>query len=133
MIEIRDDAPFDLIEKMRIEVFIKEQGFTSEFDDLDKISTHLVLFEDGIAKAYLRFYKEKGNYFIGRVLVLKKYRHKFLSSLLIKRAEEMISSGKIIIHAQYDKVGLYKKLGYKETDIKDYDEGVLHTYLYKVL
>jgi predicted GNAT family N-acyltransferase len=32
---------------IRIEVFMKEQGFENEFDDIDTISHHIVVFDEG--------------------------------------------------------------------------------------
>lgn len=31
---------------IRIKVFMKEQGFENEFDDIDQISSHIVVFDE---------------------------------------------------------------------------------------
>ena len=60
---------------IRIEVFMKEQGFENEFDEIDTISHHIVVFDEGKPIGTCRFFKENNHYTIGRVAVLKKYRN----------------------------------------------------------
>ena len=38
-------------ERIRREVFMEEQGFSNEFDDIDKRAWHAVIFTDGKASA----------------------------------------------------------------------------------
>lgn len=40
-----DYLPEDAI-KIRNEVFVKEQGFNNEFDDIDNIAKHLLVYEN---------------------------------------------------------------------------------------
>ena len=58
---------------IRETVFVNEQGFNYEFDDIDDIATHLVLYTDDKAAATCRFFidKVKDTYLIGRIAVLK--------------------------------------------------------------
>ena len=35
----------DEAKEIRLEVFVKEQGFEEEFDDIDKTAAHIVLFD----------------------------------------------------------------------------------------
>lgn len=38
---------------IRIEVFVKEQGFKNEFDEIDTISHHIVAFDEGNPSAHV--------------------------------------------------------------------------------
>ena len=60
---------------IRIEVFVKEQGFENEFDEIDTISHHIVAFDERKPIGTCRFFKENDHYTIGRVAVLKEYRN----------------------------------------------------------
>ena len=55
---------------IRIEVFMKEQGFKNEFDEIDTISHHIVVYDEGKPIGTCRFFKENNHYTIGRVAVL---------------------------------------------------------------
>ena len=43
---------------IRIEVFMKEQGFENEFDKIDTISHHIVVFDEGKPIGTCRFSKK---------------------------------------------------------------------------
>ena len=75
---------------IRINVFIKEQGFQEEFDELDGISNHLVTFDGDKPCATVRFYEQDGIYYIGRLAVLKEYRSKHLGAKIVNEAEKII-------------------------------------------
>ena len=45
---------------IRKTVFMKEQGFLEEFDELDKVSKHTVLYENEVPVATCRFYWDDG-------------------------------------------------------------------------
>ena len=72
--ELHEDAV-----RIRKEVFMDEQGFCNEFDEIDKIAFHAVLYEDDRAAATGRMYyddKEHHCYVIGRLAVDKACRGK---------------------------------------------------------
>ena len=75
---------------IRINVFINEQGFQEEFDELDGISNHLVTFDGDKPCATVRFYEQDGIYYIGRLAVLKEYRSKHLGAKIVNEAEKII-------------------------------------------
>ncbi len=88
---------------IRIEVFMKEQGFENEFDDIDTISHHIVVFDEGKPIGTCRFFKENNHYTIGRVAVLKEYRNQHIGNLLLESAENEIkklNGDLIVVHAQ---------------------------------
>lgn len=118
--------------RIREEVFIKEQKFKDEFDKIDLIAKHVLMFYNNEAIANLRYYydEDKKAYIIGRICVLKEYRNNNIGSILIKYVESKIK-GKIIIGAQEQALNFYLTLGYVNSNDVYYDEGVKHIYVYK--
>lgn len=87
---------------IRIEVFMNEQGFENEFDEIDTISHHIVAFDEEKPIGTCRFFKENNHYTIGRVAVLKEYRNQHIGNLLIRTAEKEIkklNGDLIVVHA----------------------------------
>ena len=70
------------IKSIRKVVFVDEQGFQNEFDEIDDSDNvvHMLLCYDDESIGTCRCYKENGEYKIGRVAVLKEYRGKGLVS-----------------------------------------------------
>lgn len=119
---------------IRIEIFMKEQGFENEFDDIDNIANHIVCYDDNKAIGTCRYFKENDHYTIGRVAVLKEYRKQHIGHLLLKIAEAEIKklNGKeIVVHAQQQAFPFYEKLGYKIFGELDYDEECPHVWMKK--
>ena len=119
---------------IRIEVFMKEQGFENEFDDIDTISHHIVVFDEEKPIGTCRFFKENNHYTIGRVAVLKKYRNQHIGNLLIRTAEKEIkklNGDLIVVHAQVRICLFYEKQGYIQFGHVDDDEGVPHMWMKK--
>ena len=83
-----DSLPEDA-RKIRIEVFVEEQGFEEEFDSTDKIAKHFVLYVEGRAVATCRIFSEGvGRFHLGRVAVLKSERGKGFGKALMLEAEK---------------------------------------------
>lgn len=104
IIRAYDKLPQEAVQ-IRMAVFVEEQGFNEEFDTIDDISTHLVLFCDDKAAAVCRFYFDdvKKEYLIGRLAVLPQYRGKGYGADLVIEAERMIRSrggSSISLHSQ---------------------------------
>ncbi len=123
---------------LRESIFVKEQGFIEEFDDLDDISTHLVLFEGESPIATCRYYFDSGKsaYTMGRIAVDKAYRGKNIGAHILEEAEERIRSAggrKIYLSAQVRAAGFYEKQGYVTSGEPYYDEYCLHVLMYKQL
>lgn len=130
MIEIKVKKHLsDEIKYVREQVFMLEQGFDQEFDEIDNIASHLTLkIADAIAGT-LRIYEDKGCMTIGRVAVLKEYRGNNYGHLMMKKAIEYCKEQghkMIIVGAQLQAKQFYLSLGFKETDIFYLDEGVPH-------
>lgn len=121
--------------EIRISVFVKEQGFKEEFDSTDSISSHLVAFDGEKAAGTCRYYvDEKGDYYLGRLAVMKEYRGKGVGAALVEIAEKSIISkgGKSLkLHSQLQAKNFYEKQGYEAYGEKDFDEGCEHIWMEK--
>ena len=118
----------------RIEVFMKEQGFENEFDDIDDMSHHIVVFDEEKPIGTCRFFKENDHYTIGRVAVLKEYRNQHIGNVLLESAEKEIkklNGALIVVHAQVRVSPFYEKQGYIQFGQIDDDEGVPHMWMKK--
>ena len=82
--------------KIRLEVFVKEQGFEEEFDSVDDTAAHIVLFDGKTPVGVCRVFKDSGSgkTVIGRVAVKKELRGKGLGTRIIEAAEEYASTGR---------------------------------------
>jgi predicted GNAT family N-acyltransferase len=107
---------------LRETVFIKEQGFDSEFDEIDKTAHHLTVYTDktpiagAVAVARL-FAENSGNeYHIGRVAVIKEcrglhYGEALMREVMRKAAE--LGATSAVLGAQKQAELFYAKLGFK--------------------
>jgi len=115
-IKVYDYLP-EAAASIRETVFIKEQGFKEEFDRIDGLATHFLLFEEGTAVATCRIFStDEKSFRLGRLAVLKPYRKKGLGGKLVEAAEkEAIRQGGEVIslHAQCSAEPFYGALGYK--------------------
>lgn len=135
---VYEDIP-DCAREIRHKVFIDEQGFQKEFDDVDYAAAHIVSFdEDDMPVATCRvFWDEKmDSYILGRLAVVKEYRGKNIGSIIVKEAEQYVQKkggSCISLHSQCRAAAFYKKLGYAEFgDIGD-EEGCPHIWMKKNL
>lgn len=124
--------------RIRKEVFMQEQGFQEEFDEIDGHAFHLVLFCDGDPAAVLRFWKVRpeDGWGIGRLAVRKEYRGKGLGAELLAAAGEEIrkAGGRTVrLHAQRQAQPFYEKQGYAAYGETDFDEGCPHVWMKKNL
>ena len=132
-----DKLPEDA-RRIREEVFVKEQGFTIEFDDKDSISRHMVLYADGIPAGTCRVFwdDQQKSYVIGRVAVRKIFRGKHYGTELLKAAEQEVreAGGKTLaLAAQVRVKHFYESLGYTASGEEFLDEFCPHVWMRKVL
>jgi predicted GNAT family N-acyltransferase len=136
-VNIYDTLPDEAAE-IRRNVFVEEQGFHNEFDEIDKHAKHIVLYHNNFPVATCRFFEDEtaGNHCIGRIAVIKQYRGKNLGSLLLKCAETEIekNGGKCaFLHAQTGAIKFYEKNGYVKYGEMDFDESCPHFWMRKIL
>ena len=123
------------VKKIRIEVFVDEQKFVDEFDELDDTSTHIGFYDNGEIIAICRFfpYDDKGTYKLGRIAVKKSYRGKDVGRFVMETAEKEIKNlggTSIKLGAQTRAQGFYEKCGftaYGEVYKEEYCDHIMMT------
>ncbi|BCL58723.1 acetyltransferase [Faecalibacillus intestinalis] len=129
--KIYDQLPIEAKE-IRIKVFMEEQGFKDEFDDLDEVCKHLVVFDHQKAIGTCRYYYDdplQANV-IGRIAVIKEYRGKKVGQYIVQSACSLMK-GNVCLHAQVQAKPFYEKLGFKAYGEIDCDEFCPHTWMKK--
>lgn len=124
-------------EKMiRETVFIEEQKFKIEFDDIDNIATHIVMYLDNKPVGCCRLYNQENGYHIGRIAVLKPYRGKGYGEKILLQAESVAKekgADCIKLSAQVRASGFYEKLGYNKYGEIYFDEYCEHIAMKKYI
>lgn len=124
---------YDII-KLRLEVFIGEQGCSYEdLDDRDKSAYHMFLYDGEKIIAYCRIldagvaYEEIS---IGRVCVDKDYRNQGIAKSMMLNAiafiKEQVSDPVIKISAQNYIIPFYESVGFKIASDVYLEEGIEH-------
>lgn len=132
---IHDDMPEEA-KRVREAVFVEEQGFENEFDDMDERCRHIVGYIDKKPVATCRFMATWGESIIGRLAVLPEYRGLGIGTILMSVAEKAIlklGGSLICIHAQEHAVSFYEKCGFTATPRIIYVDGGPHIVMYKKL
>lgn len=130
---LSDDAKI-----IRKQVFMEEQGFKNEFDDIDNISFHIVMYDENRPVATCRVYEDivKNEYILGRLSVVKEYRGMSLGAKMIGESERIVKEKggtSIRLHAQCRVTPFYGQQGYKEYGVIEDDEGCPHIWMKKQL
>lgn len=118
-IEISNNrATFEKSMTIRQIVFVDEQCFVDEFDDIDKIAYHAAVYDGEKLIGCGRVFRDDKGCHIGRIAVIKEYRGKDVGSYIMEQLEEF---GKqkyefdyYVLSAQTRAKDFYAKLGYKE-------------------
>ena len=136
-IELYFELP-DHAVQIRKQVFVEEQGFQEEFDELDAQAAHLVLYKwrkpVGVCRVFEN--RDKGCWVLGRLAVLPKYRNRNLGGRLIEAAQEYIRGvgGKQLhVHAQCRVTGFYEKQGFTAYGEIEPEEGCPHIWMQKTI
>ena len=105
---------------IRTEVFVKEQKClpSEEFDELDAVAKHYLLFEDSMPVATGRYRKTEKGIKVERIATLESARGKGYASLIIQHifaesASEYPDCHQYYLHAQVSVMPLYASLGFK--------------------
>ena len=134
-VEIFTSLPTEA-KSIRESVFVKEQGFVEEFDALDAQCVHLVAFDGDLPTATCRVWLAEDGWHVGRLAVVREYRGKGLGGLMLQHGEahaKSLGGGSISLHAQCRAEQFYRKSGYVPYGDIDYDEGVEHIHMRKIL
>ena len=123
---------------IRQTVFVDEQGFETEFDELDKKATHIVIFHGVKAVATSRFYydKNKQTFIAGRIAVVKSCRNLHLGAQLLAATEQAVreqGGRQLALAAQVRVRDFYTKQGYITFGTVFDDEGCPHIWMQKKL
>lgn len=121
---------------IREEVFMKEQGFRYEFDEIDAEAICMVFYEGAQPMACCRYFpgETDGEYVAGRLAVLKKYRGRNLGRRMLEEIEHKVQESggkKVIVSAQVRVEGFYEKQGYVKSGEVYYDEECEHIHMEK--
>lgn len=124
--------------KIRTEVFVTEQGFKVEFDEIDKKAKHIVMYDGETPVAVCRFYgiNESGLYSVGRIAVTKQYRGRGLGAEILESAENEIKKlggTAVELSAQVQAEKFYTKQGYTPIGDTYLDEYCPHIKMSKQL
>jgi predicted GNAT family N-acyltransferase len=122
---------------VREKVFMDEQGFSFDADELDSISWHIIGYDKGKIIAAARMYQKDGGVFsIGRVAVDAEYRGQYIGDTLMRALEDktvQLKGYAVEIGAQEGAVGFYEKEGYEKTGKTYAVEGIKHCEMIKDL
>lgn len=123
---------------VRIEVFMKEQGFQNEFDEIDAGAVHITVYVDGTLAGCARCYphEETDTWVFGRIAVLPQFRHQGLGGVLLKALENLVQDrrGKrCVLDAQCRACAFYESYGYAVCGKEHMDEHVPHVQMEKLL
>lgn len=123
--------------KLRIEIFVKEQGVSeeNEFDYYDMQVPHLVIFSNGEAVATGRSIPYGENTVkIGRIAVKKDKRGLGLGEKIVKELLRKAREGgakRVCVGAQAHAVGFYEKCGFALAGTPQYlEENIPHYDMY---
>lgn len=117
---------------VRKAVFIEEQGYENEFDEIDNICDYVTVYYDGQLAGTGRFFPsdEEGTFVFGRIAVLKKFRGLHLGAIILEELEKIAKAKGAkcaVLLAQQYAVGFYEKSGFSLCDDEiEYDEGQPH-------
>ena len=104
---------------LRAGVFLDEQGFSVEFDEIDDTCLHLELTDGGEVIAYCRAYadaKDPALWHIGRVVVAKAHRREHLGARIMQAMEHHLQGLGVThttVSAQCRVQAFYASLGYE--------------------
>lgn len=124
--KVRNDAY-----KVRVSVFVDEQGFRDEFDEIDGYAYHVAAYDGDKVIGCGRFFAESDEkeYHIGRIAVLSEYRGMDIGSAVMAEIERYCAElgvESVVLSAQRRARGFYEKLGYTAFGEEYLDEGYPH-------
>ncbi|HIW76134.1 MULTISPECIES: GNAT family N-acetyltransferase [Gordonibacter] len=143
--EIRfTQSNFDDARHVRTRVFMEEQGFENEFDDIDEDARtiHVTAYLDGALAGCARTFpdferpEEPGRWIFGRLAVLPEQRGAGLGAALLAESERLAREAgatEMHLHAQCRVTPFYERTGYTQYGPIELDEHVEHIWMKKSL
>lgn len=124
--------------KIRQEVFVDEQGFQNEIDDIDKTAWHVLLYAGQQPIACCRLFPSarENTYVLGRLAVRKQYRGQDYGKRIMQEAEKWLAAHGIQtleLSAQVRVKAFYEALGYVASGPEYLDEFCPHIHMEKRL
>lgn len=132
----KDQEIFQTAAEIRRLVFMEEQGFSNEFDHVDKLAYHAVVFDGETPVACGRYYGSCDPFHIGRIAVIPAYKGKGVGAVIMKALEDFArqnGAGVLTLSAQTRAVAFYEKLGFCRIGAEYMDEFCLHIEMIKRL
>ncbi len=122
---------------IRLEVFVEEQGFQDELDEIDLVAKHFVMYaEDRTPAATCRVFwdEEINGYVLGRLAVRREYRGRKAGAAMMEAVEKYVRNKggeSITLHAQCRASEFYRKQGFVEFGEIGEEEGCPHVWMKK--
>lgn len=127
---------------IRNEVFVIEQNVPSEleWDDIDKISKHVIAYSDETPVGTARLYIDPSDtvddlsaplvLHLGRLAVLKEFRGQHIGDFIVRTvlfsAFDFDGADVVEISAQIQAIGFYEKFGFQKFGDEYDDAGIRH-------
>lgn len=130
------DAEVEACYALRQAVFVEEQGFQDEFDDIDGHAFHLLAAENGEPLATARLFTEEGGWHVGRICVRRQSRGSGLGRVLMDEVERFCreqGGTSLGLSAQLRAAGFYESCGYLREGAEYLDEYCPHVAMKKAL
>jgi predicted GNAT family N-acyltransferase len=140
IIQAEDPVLIKQVFAIRTEVFVHEQKClpSEEFDELDAVAQHYLLFENELAVATGRFRKTDKGIKIERIATLNQYRGKGYATKLINHLMEVAQDNyedvqHFYLHAQVSVKPLYEKLGFTSYGNTFIEADIVHQAMEKTI
>ena len=123
---------------VRNTVFVEEQGFVDEYDEIDKIAIHFVMYDKDFPVATCRVFSKDSSteFYLGRFAVMKAHRGQRIGAALMSAVEDYvrhIGGERLLLHAQLAASGFYASVGYTPIGEADEEQGCPHLWMEKRL
>ena len=104
---------------IRMAVFVYEQGFEDEFDEVDETAWHIEVWDQDQPVAVGRMFEsgQCGTFTVGRIAVIKEWRKKNVGKTVMDALEDFVrqlGGNAVELSAQCTAIGFYEKLGYHQ-------------------
>ncbi len=122
---------------VRHTVFVEEQGFVDDPDEVDPVAIHLVAFDGDCPIAVCRIFPTNPHaYMLGRFAVVRSHRSQGVGAALLESAERqarLCGAKRLALHSQWHAKGFYERFGYIPHGDIEYEQNQPHIYMEKEL